>query len=1033
MNNFLKYFIILSFIMVQNIAFAQSESDIQEKLSELQLQQRLNTINSDNKNKFKNNAKNQRAPNIENALNSTDQGINEQEKNEISVLQNYYKAITGNILKVYGEDEFDQKQDEELLFYNTTGSNYLLAPGDVIQVILRGLYPSSKTYAVDNDGVVIIDNLTPISVDGLSLEYVSNIILEKIRLDDASAEVFVKLKTARLITVQVSGNVNFPRTLAVPAYTPLSRVLAYSGGVSPTGSLRNIFLSQPGETTKNIDFYEFLQNPISTNDPLLNSNARIFVANKGPNFAATGFVARPGIYETLEGNDTILVAELMKLTGTSFTPPGATIKILYFDKDGKATSRIASKKDTIDQGEVLKVDFVETRELGISNISGAVINDYELTLNKAISIKEALKSGATLTKDAFLPFGLVNEKNGNSRVISIQDALNDESILLPKGANLRIFNKIEYTNLINADPNNTNDYIVSMVGKADLAEIYLNGKRIAYVPVASKKSFSKIVNEFYKPSSKTVYELALLEDRNSTKAISLKNAFNADTSISLNAGDRLYIFENTFYDKLMKTYTTNNTKNQANIDILDFNKAKYLNSDDLNEFQSLEELDRIEDVKKILQTANILKVMLDENIFSFLPFYKNINTSDILNILKQKLPKLVNEFVIIQDKNTNNIANIKNLNFPFIIEDNQNITLISQNKYSEILKNYNKLSKNNLMDNIKSSDAVKVFYNGKLSLLLSPNYAAHELKLFDIYHMNADFYQLYIGLKTKISGSNTWHRQSYDEKSFFSKQKEIILGSSNVIDLFSEPYIRNKFIKEKVSEFEMTFNINNDEKLSNDYVKETLDTDIINTDIYDYNIDILHNSLRTISGSVHYPGSYPVSDDVLLTDFISTAGGIVDGIYNTNIEIITAIEKEGRLVRGEVKSYKYDDIASKKIRLSGIYHLNVPYIINDAVNGLIEISGEILNPGSYSFSRTETIHDVIERAGGVSEVAFPLGAVLQRASMKEQESQNNQKLADKLESAILQIAQSDLKDTTDQISSLLIFLNNYVGKKFQEE
>ena len=46
----------------------------------------------------------------------------------------------------------------------------------------------------------------------------------------------MSLDTARLITVQVSGAVKTPRTVAVPAYTPLSRVLAYAGGIKLTGS-----------------------------------------------------------------------------------------------------------------------------------------------------------------------------------------------------------------------------------------------------------------------------------------------------------------------------------------------------------------------------------------------------------------------------------------------------------------------------------------------------------------------------------------------------------------------------------------------------------------------------------------------------------------------------------------------------------------------------------------------------------------------------------------------------------------------------
>ena len=152
----------------------------------------------------------------------------------------------------------------------------------------------------------------------MNLNQVSKLVLDKILLDDASAEVFVRLNNARLVTVQISGNVKSPRTIAVPAYTPLSRVIAYSGGISDSGSLRNISLSQIGETTQTVDFYNFLQNPSSKLDPLIKNGARIFVPFKGPTVAVTGFVNNPGIYELPNDKSEISIKNLLSITGTSF-------------------------------------------------------------------------------------------------------------------------------------------------------------------------------------------------------------------------------------------------------------------------------------------------------------------------------------------------------------------------------------------------------------------------------------------------------------------------------------------------------------------------------------------------------------------------------------------------------------------------------------------------------------------------------------------------------------------------------------------
>ena len=60
--------------------------------------------------------------------------------------------------------------------------------------------------------------------------------------------------------------------------------------------------------------------------------ARVFVGDKGATVATTGFVARPGIYELPEGETQITVSDLLKLSGTTFVPPGAVVEALYFLK-----------------------------------------------------------------------------------------------------------------------------------------------------------------------------------------------------------------------------------------------------------------------------------------------------------------------------------------------------------------------------------------------------------------------------------------------------------------------------------------------------------------------------------------------------------------------------------------------------------------------------------------------------------------------------------------------------------------------------
>ena len=981
-----------------------------------------------------------------------------------SIINRYYKTLTGENLNIYGAQEFAQTQDESLLFFNLVGQDYEFGLGDIIQISITGLRASSGAVQIQKDGTIIVDDLNPLHIAGLTAKEVSDLILDQILLDDASAKVFVRLDTARLITVQISGNVNSPKTIAVPPFTPLSRLIAFSGGVSDNGSLRNIYLSQNGETTKSVDFYEFLKNPEPINDPLIRKGARVFVPSKGAMIAASGFIAQPGIYELPNEISQINVENFLELTGTNFIPPGAILKVLNFDGDGKSVSRKVSKKDILYQGEALKIEFIETRELNTSEIHGAVLKDYRLSSNDPLSIKEVLKAGSVLSQEAFLPFALIYGKE--NQVINLNEALIDESILLPIGANLKVFSRKEYSSLVSEDPNLTENPFVSKLFKAKIAEIYLNGERIAYIPLNSKRKFLESISDFYTPSPKTVYDLSLIENNFLVEAFDLRSAITMNNRGPLSNGDRVFIFENKFYEDLLKSPLTNIiTPAQKNDVYLDLLKSNNVNNSDqniiLNETPNEKNnndkyLEALNYSRKILQQSNLINVNLDGELFSYLPYTNGLNSIDILKVLRGRMPKLISEFAIVHEAQGNNIPKIKNLNDSFEITKGSEISFISSETYQYIIDNYEKTTKNNLLVDARSSDAVKVFLDGELVLLLPPNYSPSQLKLFEQYYKKNDLYKLYVGLNAINLETETWDLMTFGAETFFSENSKLTLGSSNIINLFSNAFIKNEFIENKNDVIGVNFNIKQMPQYNMEDAKKTL-YDMENAELaqnnlidqvrgldleagvndntisdmnaanskkrfFDYHIETMRNSLRTISGSVQFPGSYPVANKIRLSNFISTAG-LIKSTAISHIHITKAVNQEGRLISDNIEIVSLDSPILNNTILSGLYHLDIPLAYNDAITGVIKVEGEVLHPGNYSFTRSETIQNIIKRAGGLTDVAFPLGAVLQRESTKNLERETNKILADQLDASILNLAQSSLEGAGDQVKVVLGYAN----------
>ena len=419
--------------------------------------------------------------------------------------------MTGQALRVYGADEFRQTQDKNLIFFNSIGQDYRLAAGDVLRVTLRGFEEVDQTVQIGRDGFLVLSNLPPIQVSGHTIGKVEERLLDMLRLDDASASAYLALDTARLITVQVSGNVNAPRTLAVPAYTPLSRIFSYAGGIADNGSLRNVILSDRNGEMSQVDFYEFLQNPLGANDPVVVDNARVFVGDKGATLATTGFVARPGIYELPKGETQIAVTDLLKLSGTSFVPPGAVVEALYFDEDGTPDSRPVTLSEELFAGEALRVRFVETRDVSTIQVRGAVIGEYSLATTKALPVKDVLKNASVLKPEALLNFALIMGPNVVNRAIDLEHALLDPAITIPAGATLYVFEQSEYRALVSANPNDTVDPLAAAITQAEVAEIYLNGERLAYIPPSDTRRLADAIRPFYAPTPQTVLDFALIQ------------------------------------------------------------------------------------------------------------------------------------------------------------------------------------------------------------------------------------------------------------------------------------------------------------------------------------------------------------------------------------------------------------------------------------------------------------------------------------------------------------------------------------------
>jgi polysaccharide biosynthesis/export protein len=95
-------------------------------------------------------------------------------------------------------------------------------------------------------------------------------------------------------------------------------------------------------------------------------------------------------------------------------------------------------------------------------------------------------------------------------------------------------------------------------------------------------------------------------------------------------------------------------------------------------------------------------------------------------------------------------------------------------------------------------------------------------------------------------------------------------------------------------------------------------------------------------------------------------------------------------------------------------------------DGSIVLRGEVVFPGTYSIRHGETLSSVVQRAGGLTDQAFPGGSVFTRVSLRDREREQLDQMARRIESelATLSLADAGANDVRSIGQGLVTQLRN---------
>ncbi|MCP4395598.1 MAG: hypothetical protein GY804_15225 [Alphaproteobacteria bacterium] len=168
--------------------------------------------------------------------------------------------------------------------------------------------------------------------------------------------------------------------------------------------------------------------------------------------------------------------------------------------------------------------------------------------------------------------------------------------------------------------------------------------------------------------------------------------------------------------------------------------------------------------------------------------------------------------------------------------------------------------------------------------------------------------------------------------------------------------------------------------------------------IYDRYPDLLPFLLDyavVLDGELRSPGIYPVLDGANLSSALSAAGGFFRTADLTNIEVSNFSKLSNMMVskeNGDIdkglgfrKIINANEVPLAAVKLSPGDAVRFNSMFSERDDGGVLLAGEFIHPGIYQIKRGEKLSDVIKRAGGLTDEAYPVGAIFTRESIKKAE------------------------------------------------
>src|SRR5271165_2061538 len=278
-------------------------------------------------------------------------------------------------------------------------SDYIIGPGDELQVKVWGQIEANLRVTVDRSGQIYVPQVGEISVAGIHYGDLEPHLKSEISKIFKNFNVTATLGRLRSIQVIVVGDARYPGTYTISSLSTLVNAIFASGGPTPQGSLRHIQVRRDGAIITDFDFYDLLIKGDKSKDVRLQPGDVLYIPHVGPLVAIAGSVNSPAIYEAKSDStltdlietagDLSNVADTNRITIDRFVEHSAR-KTLEFPYD--AQSRALPLQD----GDIVRAFSIVPRFEDTVTLRGNVANPGRYPWKPGMRVRDLIPDAQAL-------------------------------------------------------------------------------------------------------------------------------------------------------------------------------------------------------------------------------------------------------------------------------------------------------------------------------------------------------------------------------------------------------------------------------------------------------------------------------------------------------------------------------------------------------------------------------------------------------------------------------------------------------------